>query len=250
MATPPSGWTHIGHILNTDGPAGTKVESAGVRLGEITAWRLWWVDGHGHRLRSVVRDEPWLPGVPMTGDPKPDNRAGVYAFREPADAYCELSITETPLVLGTVKLWGRYVEHERGYRAEFARITSLVATARRDRTTDIFTLRDLYLDHRCPAGLTPVADPEGRVVGVTTVRSSWSGRYADGWLPPVTVCEPMEVSAPADWLTSEGPTRMIRHQTHHWRGLALLLEPGQDPTWLPGWLPLPVGDEKTLGDND
>ena len=245
-------------LTHSVGPAGTKVESAGVRLGEITAWRLWRVDGHGHRLRSVVRDAPWLPGVPMVGDPTPTNRAGVYAFRDLKDALCELNITETPVVLGTVKLWGRYVEHERGYRAEFARITSLVATAPHDRTTDIFALRDLYIGHRCPAGLTPVVDPEEHVVGVTTLRpsepprrtwSSWLGKYVEEPLPPVTVREPIDRDRRV-LLAPNDPTSMVRHQHHHWRGRALLLEPGQDPTWLPGWLPLPAGGEKTLGDND
>jgi hypothetical protein len=149
------------------------------------------------------------------------------------------------------------VEHERGYRAEFARITSLLSTAPHDRTTDLAALRALYIGYSCPTGLTPIVDPEGRTVGVTTLRSSqpprrtwssWLGRYVEESLPPVTVCEPMSV---VNYPNPVNPPKItITYQHHHWRGRALLLEPGQDPTWLPGWLPLPGGDEKTLGDND
>lgn len=235
-----------------------KIESAGVRLGEVTAWRLWRIDGY--HLKSIARDVTWLPGVPMTGDPKPTNTAGIYAFRDPADAYREMdhynsdhyNSNTPPMVLGTVKLWGRYVEHERGYRAEFARITSLVASSRWTQI-DLGALRSLYLGRRCPPGLTPVVDQEGGVVGVTSLRSSqppdsrwdsWSGRYVEKSLPPVTVCEPTRVITSYAYLEAAHrayPKNMTTsYQYHHWRGGALLLEPGQDPTWLPGWLPLPV----------
>jgi len=209
------------------------IESAGIHLGEVTAWRLWRVDGH--RLKSVSNDVTWLPGVPMTGDPKPTNAAGIYAFREPAEiyafnesaeAYRAISNSCVSTVLGTVKLWGRYVEHERGYRAEFAKITSLF-----QKNDDISVLKTLYLDLRCPPELTPVVDPEGRTVGVTTIQSALRNKAVC-----VYVGEPM---ANLITIANARQNKVVRYQTHNWRSRALLLEPGQDPTWLPGWLPLP-----------
>lgn len=69
----------------------------------------------------------------MEGDTRHDY--GVHAFKEIADTREYLKILQYGFswantstgcfVLGTVQLWGEVVEHERGYRASFAKIKSL-----------------------------------------------------------------------------------------------------------------------------
>lgn len=87
----------------------------------IIAWRAWQVDDG--RLRSLSAPTIWLPRTPCLGDPT-QNEAGVYAFKERKDLEqylgCGIGHLADHLVLGQVKLWGQIVEHELGYRAQFA----------------------------------------------------------------------------------------------------------------------------------
>lgn len=107
------------------------VEDDGIKAGEIIAMRCWWADGD--LLRSIYRrDVEWLPDGPMYGDVTAG--FGVHAFKHVDDllayAYESLSYTCrecTPayLITGKVALWGEIVEHEKGYRAEYAKIISI-----------------------------------------------------------------------------------------------------------------------------
>jgi hypothetical protein len=95
----------------------------------ILAWRAWALstdrDWTEPRLRPVVGSpRPWPPLEPARAacrrfrrHPTPDVgcTCGLHALVEPE----ALRWTRDPVVVGTVALWGRVVEHERGYRAEF-----------------------------------------------------------------------------------------------------------------------------------
>lgn len=123
-------------------PRPTKpIEDAGIRAGEVIARRCWRVIRD--RLHSTYQQKHvWKPGEPMTGDVR--HEYGVHAFKE--DSSIEEYILEnriydqafiiiadggwvrpktTPFAVGTILLWGEIVEHERGYRAEFAKIASI-----------------------------------------------------------------------------------------------------------------------------
>lgn len=57
--------------------------------------------------------------------PAPDCRCGIYA----CDTYETLRqyfLFGLPMVYGTVKLWGRVVKHERGWRAQYAYPAELI----------------------------------------------------------------------------------------------------------------------------
>ncbi len=100
-----------------------------VGVEAITAWRVWSLsgrrDGSELLLRPVAgRSRPWLPMQPaeatcklvrMHVAPNVDCTCGLYGTHEPDI----LRKTKTPGVLGRVSLWGRVVEHELGYRAQF-----------------------------------------------------------------------------------------------------------------------------------
>jgi hypothetical protein len=251
-----SGKSYTTQGYRTDGLV--PVEEAGVRLGSVTGYRLWRTDGH--RLFSWgVDNNMWLPGVPMIGDPDKgsiifNSKQGVYAFSTYEKLMKEvelrglLSTWRTNLelldmipILGTVKMWGRIIEHEFGYRAEFARITALKAAPPR---FDLAALRVLYLERSYPecTSLVPVVD-EHRLRGVTTIQFGRDTRefYVLERLPPtVQKIESTTTQAPTThryrlgnvWRTRDGRTRDGRNV----RGV--LLDKDQDPKHLPGWLPL------------
>lgn len=124
------------------------IENAGIRAGEIIAPRGWFVSPVGLLTSIYKREHVWRPGEPMTGDVR--GEYGVHAFK--AGAYLEQYIRSYRLhlaviraeremmaqcgyggapmppsvfAIGTVALWGEVIEHERGYRAEFAKIIAI-----------------------------------------------------------------------------------------------------------------------------
>lgn len=102
-------------------------ESASIVLGEITAYRCWNVSSGLYRsLNGTV----WFPDEPMSGEGIAlENSSGVYAFRSRADAEHEAKRYGSALAVGSVKMWGTIVEHEKGYRAEFAKIDQIFSNA-------------------------------------------------------------------------------------------------------------------------
>jgi hypothetical protein len=106
------------------------VPHEGIRVGEIIAYRAWrvvertWFHKIDDRLHSVyVEDYVWHPDEPASGDIR---EHGIYSFRHVIrnnkDYGCGANV---PLLFGKVKIWGEIVEHELGYRSEFAKIISL-----------------------------------------------------------------------------------------------------------------------------
>ena len=104
----------------------------GIRLGEITAYRAWrvieptWLREPDDRLHSVyVQDYVWPLDEPARGDVRTH---GIYSFRDVIRCRVDYGYalgTAGSLLFGKVKIWGEIVEHEAGYRSEFAKIVSL-----------------------------------------------------------------------------------------------------------------------------
>lgn len=105
----------------------------GVKVGEVIGWRFWEVvTGKETRLRSVFMDNIWEPGVPMTGiEPDDHGTTGVYAFHTRDQAAKEFAEMTYPsgMAMGSVRLWGTVIEHEIGYRAQFAAVDEIVAVS-------------------------------------------------------------------------------------------------------------------------
>ena len=99
-------------------------------LEPILAWRTWALTGHRDGtdllLRPVAgRSRPWKPMQPveaackharMHAAPHIECTCGLHGTHE-LDI---LRRTRCPAVLGRVALWGRVIEHELGYRAQYA----------------------------------------------------------------------------------------------------------------------------------
>jgi hypothetical protein len=113
-------------------------EDAGIRAGEVTGERCWWCVND--RLFSVYMTQfEWKPGIPMSGEVS--KGVGVHAFKNKEDLYdyggeVVQFIGQHPnyafnkrdgayLVGGKIAMWGEIMEHERGYRSEFAKIIHL-----------------------------------------------------------------------------------------------------------------------------
>lgn len=109
------------------------------QFGEIIAYRLWIVHPSG-LLQSVAMTQViWIPGEPMEGKIINEYAAGqgqgIHAFKNKDDAAKEIftvrtwdtnvSNPEMIFAVGTVKLWGDVIEHERGYRATRASVNSI-----------------------------------------------------------------------------------------------------------------------------
>jgi hypothetical protein len=111
--------------------AAHTLKHEGIRVGEIIAYRAWrvleqsWMQRADNCLHRVFRkDYVWDPYRPASGDVR---EHGIYSFKEVIRCWEEYDYSGAggPLLFGKVKIWGEIVEHEVGYRSEFARIVSL-----------------------------------------------------------------------------------------------------------------------------
>jgi len=105
------------------------IEDAGIRAGEIIAYRAWILRERGPcrgLLDSMFAAYTWRPGQIASGDNLYFH--GVHAFKtlEQATDHYRSYGCEFHVVFGEVALWGTVVEHEKGYRSEFAKITKIL----------------------------------------------------------------------------------------------------------------------------
>jgi hypothetical protein len=130
-----SGMTHFVRQESAPDP----LPRADMQVCDLFGWRVWRITSLGY-LRSLTADAIWLPGVPMEArtvvdDPKggvlQGSDYGIHVFKErhgavlEVDTYAGVTGSGGSYAIGSVLLWGEVVEHERGYRAERAKIKSI-----------------------------------------------------------------------------------------------------------------------------
>jgi hypothetical protein len=106
-----------------------------IRAGEIIGWRVWKLrDG---LLHSMYVSYTWRPGVFERSSAKRygsehlgprllGDNLGYHAFRTKEQAECDASWHGWyPAVIGSVAMWGEVIEHEHGWRSEYAAVRSL-----------------------------------------------------------------------------------------------------------------------------
>lgn len=89
--------------------------------GPILGWRLWRATPEGV-LWSVYKDMAWPPGWPIHANPR-NKSEGIYALKTRArldGRSYQLEGQRMWMVVGQVALWGTVIDHEHGYRAEYA----------------------------------------------------------------------------------------------------------------------------------
>jgi len=105
-----------------------KIKDEGIRVGEIIAYRCWPIHNSGF-LWSTAADRAWAPGEPMkAGENHLRDGLGVYAFKNMSHCIQEFGnerFYSNGVAYGSVVLWGEIVEHQLGYRAEYAAIRSI-----------------------------------------------------------------------------------------------------------------------------
>ena len=108
-------------------PLPLPLKPAEITVGELIGWRIWRLTSD-FQLQSYAFDIGWPYDKPMESNaPVTDHgHAGIWAFKDQAQAHKKLEIeTALDFTLGSVLLWGDVIEHEIGYRAQFARVRSI-----------------------------------------------------------------------------------------------------------------------------
>jgi len=98
--------------------------------GGLIGWRAWNVTTFGNTLKSFNRVE-WKPFMKLTAECKgcgTDCTCGIYAWKRDAISAEPPDFNPLKSVCGEVWLWGRVLECEHGYRAEFAYPKAFVNT--------------------------------------------------------------------------------------------------------------------------
>lgn len=147
---------------------------AGIRVGEITSYRIWKVIDND--LWSIVAPCKWNPGETIIGDLEAEYntiffpiRGGVYSYLTINHLHIDISIDKigsfprveaspgdlsywglgsspgvlvSGLIFGSIKSWGEVVEHETGYRSQFAKIVSFDSSIGE---VDLLAMRRKYL---------------------------------------------------------------------------------------------------------
>lgn len=134
----------------------------------IIGWRWWWIPNGSERLTTGQPSIQWEPRQPFVAehqrrpatplhdspvctDPPCDGTCGIYAWKDQAtliDAGRRLFRADR-YVFGPVYLWGRVIEHQRGYRAQFAYPKAIVCSTFDTRETKALadTYNIPYLEH-------------------------------------------------------------------------------------------------------
>ena len=103
-----------------------------IRAGEIIGWRIWRLCNG--LLQSVIVPYIWHPGVFDRSSSKRlayyNYNPGYHAFRHREQAECDAPMHafafKSPVVIGSVAMWGEVIEHQHGWRSEYAAVRSII----------------------------------------------------------------------------------------------------------------------------
>ena len=103
-----------------------------IRAGEIIGWRVWKLCNG--LLHSLIVPYIWHPGVFERSSSKQRGfkNPGYHAFRDKEQAKREAFMYTHwwPSVIGSVAMWGEVIEHQHGWRSEYAAVRSLIKIIR------------------------------------------------------------------------------------------------------------------------
>jgi hypothetical protein len=100
-----------------------------IRAGEIIGWRGWALCNG--LLHSVFVAYTWHPGVFERSSAKRCgyHNPGYHAFKDREQAERQVSTfgyKALPCVIGSVAMWGEVIEHQHGWRSEYAAVWSII----------------------------------------------------------------------------------------------------------------------------
>jgi len=111
--------------LRTVGTGYGTFQEAGVRAGEIIAYRAWRVqNGFLHSMH--ISDYVWTPKrIEKARLDNPYGGCGLHAYKTMERAKSEYHSLSYSMAYGEVALWGEVYEHEWGYRAQYAKVIKI-----------------------------------------------------------------------------------------------------------------------------
>lgn len=113
------------NITIANAPKSPALKTESWVMGELVGWRVWTVTASGF-LKSVTSGTLWPTKEPMDGKTKStEEHCGIYSYKKQRKMFDDWINPPMPYVYGSVWLWGDIIEHEEGYRAEFAKVRSL-----------------------------------------------------------------------------------------------------------------------------
>jgi hypothetical protein len=154
-------------------------------ISPIVGYRVWDWDATG--LRSL-NSERWFPGRALTAkcrtidheSPADGCSCGVYAAKNYQHLQKISSSCVDDVVHGEVYLWGKVVEHDLGYRAQFAYPKSLVLPWNIDPRLELSRLRPLMV-YGADISLPPNILLWTKGSGYTRAGSDWLIERRKGW---------------------------------------------------------------------
>ena len=128
-----------------------------IRAGEIIGWRIWGLSNG--LLHSIFVFQIWRPGLferATCKDSGPEN-LGFHAFkdRERAEREASRHIYDSIAIVGSVEMWGEVIEHQYGWRSEYAAVRSITKITGE---LDFSCRQQLLLDLREKYGCTVVTE--------------------------------------------------------------------------------------------
>lgn len=121
-----------GGLTYVTAPEPPPIPHAGIRTSEVIGYRMWYV--YGGKLRSLAHIKFWEPNETIYGNVDKfvayNIKGGTYAFNSASTLHLEILLalesTFCPeIAWGTIKMWGEVVEHDEGYRAEYAKLHTI-----------------------------------------------------------------------------------------------------------------------------
>lgn len=114
------------------------------RVSAVLGWRLWDFDTQGRLISPMWIRQVWDVNEPLEAQCRPGKRhaapyegcaCGIYATRTPQEALSAVAVRvrnsqfiPAGTLLGSVALWGKVIEHEGGFRAQYAYPSALYFT--------------------------------------------------------------------------------------------------------------------------
>ena len=123
-----------------------------IRAGEIIGWRFWKLCNG--LLLSVIAPHTWHPGVFERSSSKycGHYNRGYHAFKDKEQVEYASSMRNywRPCVIGSIAMWGEIIEHEHGWRSEYAAVWSITEiVGDRNFLSNRRLLRELRARYRC-----------------------------------------------------------------------------------------------------
>lgn len=100
-------------------------------ISDLITYRCWNINRYELLTSPFIAGTVWFPHQTFEAHNINDDLygGGIYSFKSLSSAYAYHPAT----VVGSVQIWGQVIEHEKGYRSQFAKIHSIISVAKEDK---------------------------------------------------------------------------------------------------------------------